>query len=103
MDTDVRNLADEKKRFLESTNQIVKSGGTTRKLIRQGLKKIIHLEETIRYLEETRKIYKEELEVLKKSASKIDPMQREKLRAQILRLTTKVIFHVSNNYRLIRE
>ncbi|KAM7538510.1 hypothetical protein Aperf_G00000060317 [Anoplocephala perfoliata] len=91
METDVENLVDEKKRFLESNNQIVKSGGTTRKLIRQGLKKISHLEETIKYLEETRKARRDELEMVKKEASKRDLKQREELTTQISRLTTKII------------
>ncbi|VUZ53920.1 unnamed protein product [Hymenolepis diminuta] len=91
METKTSDFAVERRRIIESSKQIVKCGAITRKLIRQELKKTRHLKETIKYLEENQKTQKEELELLKKSASKQDIKEREKLATQISKLTKEIM------------
>ncbi|VDN97195.1 unnamed protein product [Rodentolepis nana] len=82
----------ERRQILESSKQAVKRGGTTRKIIKQGLKKTTHLQETIKRLEANQKTQKEELELLKKeSASKRCIEEREKLARQIAQLSEEII------------
>lgn len=87
-------MAEEKKRYLESTNQVVKSGATIRKLIRQGEKKLQHLEETIKYLEETRKVQTANLDLMKKMASRRDVKESNRLRVQIFQMTEALLAQV---------
>ncbi|CDS39607.1 coiled coil domain containing protein 146 [Echinococcus multilocularis] len=96
MKADVNHMAEEKRRYLESTNRVVKSGAVTRKLIRRGEKKMRHLEETIKYLEETKKVQAAELELMKKAASKRDMKERKKLRTQISQMTGALL--AQNDY-----
>ncbi|KAL5109728.1 hypothetical protein TcWFU_000760 [Taenia crassiceps] len=91
MKVDLSHMAEEKKRYLESTNQVVKRGVTTRKLIRRGEKKLRHLEETIRYLEETEKAQAADLELTKKTASRRDAKESKRLRAQISQMTEALL------------
>ncbi|KAM3172589.1 hypothetical protein ACTXT7_014219 [Hymenolepis weldensis] len=91
METKASDLVVEMRRIIESSKQIVKCGAITRKLIRQELKKTRHLEETIKYLGENQKTQKEELELLKKSVSKQDFKEREKLATQISKLTKEIM------------
>ncbi|KAL5968273.1 hypothetical protein TSMEX_003994 [Taenia solium] len=87
MNVDLSHMGEEKKRYLVSTNQAVKSGAITQKLIRRGEKKLRHLEETIRYLEETRKVQAADLELMQKRASKMDTKESKRLRTQISQMT----------------
>lgn len=97
METKTSDFAVERRRIIESSKQIVKCGAITRKLIRQELNKTRHLKETIKYLEENQKTQKEELELLKKSVSKQDIKEREKLATQISKLTKEIMTRVSTN------
>ncbi|EUB60610.1 Coiled-coil domain-containing protein [Echinococcus granulosus] len=96
MKADLNHMAEEKRRYLESTNRVIKSGAVTRKLIRRGEKKMRHLEETIKYLEEMKKVQAADLELMKKAASKRDMKERKKLRTQISQMTGALL--AQNDY-----
>ena len=91
---DMKHLGQEKQQYLVSTNQVIKSGAISRKLERQGNKKIKHLEETIKYLEGTHSTYGKDLEMIQLIASKQDLKKLHRLRSQINQLTRNALEQV---------